>query len=324
LRTRIERLKQKLAGLLRQWSESLAGPSPPTLPQRWPSLAAPNGPLQPLQKVFLHDGVRNTLFREYQDHRQTPRGEEETGWLILGLRDEMTATILATLPAGAMRDAGESHVQFNTEAQAVAMRLLFPREKRLKLLGVVHTHPGTLRHPSRGDYQGDREWIKQLPGEQGLFGIGTVTDDSSSESPDHVQVQEGLRFDWYSLARSEHRYKPCPIEVVAGIDLAADLRPVWSLLEEHAVVLDRVARQLAKVRLMVISEPDPALGILIGLPDANQSLQVICQANHRQFIYEVNGAAFRPDLPADVPLEQAIYRFLQELAVRNHESNSSG
>jgi proteasome lid subunit RPN8/RPN11 len=323
LRKRFDRIKHVVSDLLRQWSETIARPATLAVPERWPVLVQPTGPLKPLERVSIHEAVMATLFREFTEHRQSYRSEEETGWLILGLRDETSATVMATLPAGANRDAGEAHVQFNSEAQAVAMRLLFPRERRLKLLGVVHTHPGTLRHPSRGDFEGDRDWVTQLPGQQGIFGIGTVSPKGDEQHLAHTQQQNGLRFDWYCLKREDRRYQPRAIEVIDGPDLAEDLRPIWPILESHAAELERIARQLAKVRFNVLATPEPALGVVIGLTELKHTLQVVITQNHRQFLYEVDGELFLPNLPAEMPLEPAIYRFLQEFAIRQHQANSS-
>ncbi len=117
----------------------------------------------PLQRIFLTDGVGRTLFEEFADHRRE-RGEEETGWVLLGLRDAQEAVVLATLPAGALADAGVAHVRFNSEAQALASRIVRQADKRLTILGVVHTHPGSLRHPSDGDLRGDSDWVANLRG----------------------------------------------------------------------------------------------------------------------------------------------------------------
>ena len=67
----------------------LAGPSPSAVPYA------------PLQRVLLTDGVGRTLFEEYAAHRAEARGDEETGWVLLGLREADEAVVLATLPAGA-------------------------------------------------------------------------------------------------------------------------------------------------------------------------------------------------------------------------------
>ena len=74
----------------------------------------------PLRRVLLTDGVAHTLFEEYAAHRGEARGEEETGWVLLGLREADEAVVLATLPAGAEADAGVAHVRFNSDAQALA------------------------------------------------------------------------------------------------------------------------------------------------------------------------------------------------------------
>src|SRR5438309_1289572 len=84
-------------------------------------LVAPPAPVryQPLQRLLLTDGVGRTLFEEYAAHRAAARGEEETGWMLMGLRDSATAVALATLPAGAKSDASVAHVRFNSTGQAV-------------------------------------------------------------------------------------------------------------------------------------------------------------------------------------------------------------
>src|SRR5689334_7121618 len=60
---------------------------------------------QPLERVLLTDGVGRTLFEEYGEHQAGARGDEETGWVLLGVREEKEAVVLGTLPAGTERDA---------------------------------------------------------------------------------------------------------------------------------------------------------------------------------------------------------------------------
>src|SRR5262249_58506485 len=105
---------------------------------------------------------------------EAEHGDEETGWVLMGLRERDEAIALATLPAGTQRDAGVAHVRFNSSGQALASRIVRQTDRRLVILGVVHTHPGSLRHPSDGDFQGDSHWVKQLRGGEGVFGIGTA------------------------------------------------------------------------------------------------------------------------------------------------------
>src|SRR5262249_28845468 len=129
---------------------------------------------QALERLLLTDGVARTLFEEYAAHRAAARGEEETGWVLMGLREAVQAVAVATLPAGTKSDASAAHVRFNSIGQALGSRIVRQTDKRLTILGVVHTHPGSLRHPSDGDLRGDREWIAHLRGKEGVFGIGTA------------------------------------------------------------------------------------------------------------------------------------------------------
>src|SRR4051812_12661218 len=68
----------------------------------------------PLQRVLLTDGVSKALFEQFSAHRLGPRHGEETGWLLLGVRDGADGHVLAVLPAGARSEAVHSHVRFNT------------------------------------------------------------------------------------------------------------------------------------------------------------------------------------------------------------------
>jgi hypothetical protein len=105
--------------LLTNLNRSLLGDRPTAAPAR-NGFSATLKSYQPLQRVVLTDGVSRTLFEEYAAHRQGARGDEETGWVILGLREVSEALVLATLPAGTARDAGVSHVQFDSIGQALA------------------------------------------------------------------------------------------------------------------------------------------------------------------------------------------------------------
>src|SRR5206468_312309 len=186
------------------------------------------------------------------------RGGEETGWLLLGWRDADEAVALATLPAGADREAGEAHVRFNSSAQAVGSRIVRQADRRLTLLGVVHTHPGSLRHPSDGDFRGDSKWVAQLRGGDGVFGIGTAdakpgpTDAVAWQPQPNRQCLGELCLSWYALGKDDRAYRPLPVEVTLGPDLAKPLRPVWGQVEEYAERLDKLARQQARVAFGVL------------------------------------------------------------------------
>src|SRR5436305_849688 len=159
-----------LADFRRAWRSPRRGPSPTSPPG--PEPGPP--PYERLQRVVLADGVGHTLFEEYAEHRRAARGDEETGWVLLGIREAHEAVVLATLPAGEMREASTTHVRFNSAGQALGSRIVRQADKRLTILGLVHTHPGSLRHPSDGDFRGDSRWVPKLRGGEGVFGIGTA------------------------------------------------------------------------------------------------------------------------------------------------------
>ncbi|HET6574268.1 MAG TPA: Mov34/MPN/PAD-1 family protein [Fimbriiglobus sp.] len=319
---------------VRGWADALTGPIPAgPQPAPGPSPSAP--PVYGrLRRVVLTDQVSRALFAEYAAHRKSDRGAEETGWVLLGLREADEAVVVATLPAGAERDAGEAHVRFNADAQALASRIVRQADRRLTLLGVVHTHPGRLRHPSHGDYDGDRVWVRNLRGEEGVFGIGTVNREakvSREAKPSaggvegavayhpqpHAQVLDGLRFDWYTLAPDDSKYRPVPVELTIGPDLATPLRGVWDVVEEHAARLDRLARQMTRVRFDVTDGRDgPALGVTVGLGEPGQAIRVLVEGKTVRYFYEAGGEGFQADLPAGVAPDQGVYLLLAELAAR--------
>lgn len=274
--------------------------------------------------MVLTDEVVRTLFGEYVAHRATDRGAEETGWVLLGRREPDAAVVLATLPAGAARDAGEAHVLFDGDAQALASQIVRQEDRRLAMLGVVHTHPGRLRHPSRGDFDGDRVWVRNLRGGEGVFGIGTVfpappegTEFGRHPKP-HVQTFGGLRFDWYALAADDKRYRPVPVEVTIGPDLAVALRDVWGVIEAHAARLLRLVGQFKHVRFEVgRGAAAPALRMTIGLGEPGRLVRVLIDGKTVRYAYEADGVVTQPDLPAGTAPDQGVYLVLAEAAARD-------
>jgi hypothetical protein len=271
--------------------------------------------------VVLTDEVSRTLFDEYAAHRATDRGTEEIGWQLLGTRGPDEAVALATLPAGADRDAGHEHVRFNAEAQAVASRILRQADRRLVPLGVVHTHPGSLRHPSPGDLRGDRDWVPRLRGGDGVFGIGTADVDEEPGIATHpapnVQCLGRLRFTWYALAAGDEKYRPLPVELTLGPDLARPLRPVWGAIEDHAARLDRLARQLAGLTYSLLPGKDgPALAVTVKTAEPGSAIRVVMDGKAVRYFYEAGGDVFQADLPAATGPDQGVYLLLAELAAR--------
>lgn len=298
-----------------QWS---ATPGAPYVPSKELTGVAPSAAsvYRPLQRIWLTAEAARLLFSEYAEHRRTERGNEETGWVLLGRRDADEATVLATLPAGAEREADEAHIRFNSMAQALASRIVRQVDRRLAMLGIVHTHPGSLRHPSDGDYRGDIQWVGQLRGQEGIFGIGTSDGKfaHSSGMIEHprpnLQALEDMSFAWYSLRSGSYNYEPIAVGVVPGPDLAAPLRKIWRIIEEHAIRLERLAKQQAQLRFDI--DDDPALRLTLPLAEAGNAVRVLLSEKEVKY-YLVRDGVLAADL-YEPCVDRGVYRMLAELA----------
>jgi proteasome lid subunit RPN8/RPN11 len=283
-------------------------------------VASPAANYQPLKRVIITDGVGRTLFEEYAGHQGGQRGEEETGWVLLGVRQEDEALVLATLPAGAERDAGVGHVQFNSSGQVVGSRYVRQTDRRLTILGVVHTHPGSLRHPSDGDFRGDSIWVRQLRGEEGIFGIGTADSKPGNgtlvalQPRPHVQCLGKLRLSWYALGNGEKSYRPLPAGYTLGPDLARPLHLIWSDIEAHAERLDRLCRQQAGVTFEVVKGiKGPALAVMVPLAEPGHAIRVMLENGDVQYYWLRDGEVVLAD-PHEARIDRAVYLLLAELA----------
>ncbi len=290
----------------------LVGPAPVSIYRR-------------LQRVVLAEGVSQTLFDEFAEHRRGDRGDEEIGWVLLGLRLEDEVRVLATLPAGTARSASATHVRFDSDTQGLASRVVRQKDKRLTMVGVVHTHPGSLRHPSGGDYQGDIRWVGNLRGGEGVFGIGTaeakdrvtgwqgdkVNGDHVTLSPCHPVT---LSFSWYALAQDDEGYRRLPVELTPGPDLARPLHEVWPIMEMHAGRLDRLFRQLANVKLEAVADASgPLLALNVRLAGPGESLRIVMGRQTIQY-YVCRGGADSTVQPEASDIERNVYMILAELA----------
>jgi len=276
--------------------------------------------LEPIKRLVLTDGVSHTLFEEYAAHRRSSRGEEEIGWVLLGRREGNDAIALATLPAGMQRDAGIAHVRFHTEAMALGYRVIFKVDRRLTLLGVVHTHPGSLRHPSDADFRGDNEWVGQLPGKEGVFGIGTA-DAKPGAGPvvEHnpranVRCLGRMCFSWYGLRAGAGHYQALPVELILGPDLARPLHLVWAAIEAHARRLERLDRQQAKVGFEVLERPTGAvLAVTVPLAEPDTAIRVLLQGKQATYFLQRGDHLIEADGPRD-RVDEGVYLLLAEQA----------
>jgi len=280
-------------------------PEPATIPKAY----------RRLERIVLTDGVVRTLFDDFDRHRETARGEEEFGWVLLGVREEAEAIVLAVLPAGAQRHASLTHIQFHSNAQTVATRLLRQTDKRLAMLGVAHTHPGSMRHPSSGDYRGDIQFVARLRGREGIFAIGTADasfPETVTSSEPHRHGRGSLCMTWYALAEGDPQYRKIPIATIAGDDLAHPLASVWPTLETHADGLERLCQQLSGGQL---SSAGQAFSFAVPLADDPRRLRVLLEGPQIRYYVEDEGNLLVVD-PEAVTLEHGVYAILAELARR--------
>lgn len=275
-----------------------------------------------LHHVTVSDEVARTLFEEYAEHRRGPQQDQETGWVLLGLREADDAIVLATLPAGALSDAGVAHVQFNSDAQIAGSRMVRQADRRLTILGVVHTHPGTLRHPSEGDYRGDSQWVGQLRGREGVFGIGTIENTFpegvvfARQPRPHVQCMANMCLCWYALAPGDLRYRPLPHRLTLGPDLARSLHSVWSEIEAHAEQLDRLYRQQADVSFGVVrGKRGPALAVNVPLARPGGAVRVLMEGSEVSYYLQNNGDLVAVD-PAESRVDRGVYLLMADVAAR--------
>ncbi len=271
---------------------------------------------------MLADTVSRTLFAEYTAHRQSDRGREETGWILLGIRRADEALVLATLPAGAGREAGEAHVWFNSAAQTFGSHVVRQGRRQLHPLGVVHTHPGSLRHPSSGDYRGDSGWVVNLRGGEGVFGIGTADAQPNPEAgiswqpAPNVQCLGELCLSWYVLGTNDRNYRPLPVELTIGPDLAEHLRPIWEELEAHAERLNRLTRQLNRLNFAIApGHQKSALTMTIPLPDNGRSIRVELEGKDVRYRLVTDQGVMAADLRED-RVDVGVFHMLSELAAR--------
>lgn len=255
--------------------------------------------------VRIHSGVLRTMFDDFHEHKATDRGQEETGWLLLGRRSGTDGVIVeAVLPPGEYRDAGTAHVNMNSTAQAVAMRILKKSHPELDVLGVAHTHPGRLNRPSHGDFQGDSLWVSKLRKREGLFAIGVWDFHELMNSPREPanagggatadirggcstsQTRGRASFYWFALAEGEGWYRHLPVEETPGDDFGREVRAHWEVIEHFAGSIDRLIRMQPALQpglIPVEVMETPTMVLCQPLAREGEELQVVLQGREVGF-----------------------------------------
>ncbi|MFL5328187.1 MAG: hypothetical protein ACJ8C4_04675 [Gemmataceae bacterium] len=123
-----------------------------------------------------------------------------------------------------------------------------------------------------------------------------------------------MSWSWYALAPTDRQYRALPFEITLGPDLAQPLRPIWGVLECHAERLERLTRQLSRVRLG-LAEDSAALVVEVPLVESDETIRVILAGKEVRYLVVRDGNAQAADLP-EPRVDQGVYLLLAELAAR--------
>jgi len=144
---------------------------------------------------------------------------------------------------------------------------------------------------------------------------GPVTGLSWQPAP-NVQCLGDIRLSWYVLGKGERSYRPIPVELTIGRDLAIPLRPVWEELEGHAERLLRVVRQLNRVKLEVApGHQKSALTVTVPLPEDGRAIRVELEGKAVRYRLLTPDGAMAADLRED-RVDVGVFLMLSELAAR--------
>ena len=162
-----------------------------------------------------------------------------------------------------------------------------------------------------------------MRGEEGVFGIGTADGRGGAETvlarqpKPHVQALGPLRLSWYSLRHGDSGYRPLPVELTLGPDLARPLHSIWPTIEAHAERLDRLSRQQAKVAFDVVNgQAKPALAVTIPLAEPGDAIRVLLEGHEVRY-YLVRGGDVRAADLDENRIDQGVYLLLAELAAHD-------
>ncbi len=281
----------------------------PTIPLQQPE------PPSVETRFVVATGVLDTLFGEYAAHRRTSRGSEEIGWLLVGYRTETEVHVVGTIPAGTHRDASAVHVEFDSESQTLASRIIRQSDRRLRIVGIVHTHPGSMRQPSDGDLHGDLQWIRRLQNSEGLFAIGT-SDGRTPPNPAHATTADDLRFSWYALAATDSNYRAMAIQSIPHEDVGSPLRAIWEIVEAWHGPVNRICHLFAGIRLGIMTEDGTVwLRATFQLGWPGETIYLLLSTAEARYYWEVGQTLTRVD-PQEPDIEVALPTILAELARR--------
>jgi hypothetical protein len=129
-----------------------------------------------------------------------------------------------------------------------------------------------------------------------------------------LQCLGELCLSWYSLGEGDRNYRPLPVGLTLGPDLARPLHSVWMTIEHYADQLDRLCRQQAGVAFGVVDSPEgPALGVEVKLATPGEVLRVVLSGKEARY-YLLRGDELLTVDPDEDRVDRGVYLLLAELA----------
>jgi hypothetical protein len=123
-----------------------------------------------------------------------------------------------------------------------------------------------------------------------------------------------MMLSWYALRRGDATYRPLPVTLTLGPDLARPLHSVWHEIEEHALELDRLYRQQIGVTFDALQSAEkPGLSIRIPMVEPKGAIRVVIKDEICRYYVERDGDIFLADC-AEERVDRGVYLLLAEMA----------
>ncbi len=121
---------------------------------------------------------------------------------------------------------------------------------------------------------------------------------------------------WYALGQNDARYRPLPVGLTLGPDLARPLHSVWSVVETHAERLERLFKQQVGVTFEVRqSEFGFELIVNVPLSEPQHAVRVALAEKGVKFFLKQGDELVEADCP-DERVDRGVYLLLAELAAK--------
>ncbi len=118
------------------------------------------------------------------------------------------------------------------------------------------------------------------------------------------------------LAGRRPAYRPLPVALTIGPDLARSLHSVWSAIEVHAERLERLARQQSGVTFAVADDDrGRALEVQVSLAEPGAAVRARVTEKEVRYYLVRDGRLHEADC-GDDRVDRGIYLLLAELAAQ--------